>query len=47
MSEYHYYEFQALDRPLTQREMRARGDLAAVAGAADRLCLHHHRPSVI
>jgi len=22
MSEYQYYEFQALDRPLTQREMR-------------------------
>ncbi len=42
MSEYQYYEFQALDRPLTQREMRELRKYSTRATITDTRFVNHY-----
>ena len=42
MSEYQYFEFQALDRPLTQREMRELRKYSTRASITDTLFVNHY-----
>jgi hypothetical protein len=42
MSEYQYYEFQALDRPLTQREMREPRKHSTRATITDTRFVNHY-----
>lgn len=42
MSEYQYYEFQALDRPLTQREMRELRKYSTRAAITDTRFVNHY-----
>jgi hypothetical protein len=44
MSEYQYYEFQALDRPLTQREMRELRKYSTRATITDTRFVNHEVP---
>jgi hypothetical protein len=41
MSEYQYYEFQALDRPLTRREMRELRKYSTCATITDTRFVNH------
>lgn len=42
MSEYQYYEFQALDRPLTKREMRELRKYSTRATITDTRFVNHY-----